>query len=111
MFAGNCNGPGGNGLVNEPRTVGFCARQRKKQIARLDVAAVHGEAGDTELAGPRVHHGVIAEQVAKSHGFPNLLTSPRRGEVEAEAQRRLRVRGVSTDLDSRKGPPPAATLT
>jgi hypothetical protein len=41
----------------------------------------------------------------------HLLTSPRRGEVEAGAQRRLRVRGVSTELDSRKGPSPAAHLT
>jgi hypothetical protein len=40
-----------------------------------------------------------------------LLASPRRGEVEAGARRRLRVRGFSTHSYSRKVPSPAAHLT
>ena len=62
--------------------------------------AVRGEAADGGLPRPHIEPNIIAKQVAKSHGLPNLLTSPRRGEVEAEAPARLRVRGLSTRPDS-----------
>jgi hypothetical protein len=39
------------------------------------------------------------------------VTSPRRGEVEAGAQRRLRVRGLSASQSVWKDPSPAAHLT
>src|SRR5258707_5004449 len=39
-----------------------------------------------------------------------FLTSPQRGEVEAGAQRRLRVRGLSTHSDSRIDPSPRCHL-
>src|SRR6201991_5394214 len=71
------------------------------------------------LARPRIAQGgdvidIYSETQRRGFGHSELLlTSPRRGEVEAGAQRRLRVRGVSVHEDSRRGatPPPAIAKT
>src|ERR1700754_259170 len=69
------------------------------------------------LARPRIAQGgdvidIYSETQRRGFGHSELLlTSPRRGEVEAGAQRRLRVRGVSVHEDSRRGPPPPAPPT
>jgi len=75
--------PGGNHRCALPAVIG---RQSHHQCA----AAARGPLAGDEFRLKRL-----------------LLTSPRRGEVEAGAQRRLRVRGLSTRSDSRKDPSPA----
>ena len=56
--------------IDKARAVGLAAGERKEQIARLHRAAVHGKARHHGLVRPRVDRGVIAEQVAQSHGLP-----------------------------------------
>ena len=54
MIAGNRDGAGRNRRIDEARAVGPAAGEREEQIARLDHAAVHGEARDVDRPGLRV---------------------------------------------------------
>jgi hypothetical protein len=60
---------------------------------------------------PAVEAARLEHDGFKSNRRDAHLTSPRRGEVEAGAPRRLGVRGLSARSDSRKVPSPAAHLT
>ena len=70
MIARHRHRAGCDGSVDEARAVGLAAGEREEQIARLDRAAVRGEAGHHDRFGLAVDRGVIAEQVAESHDLP-----------------------------------------
>ena len=70
LLSGHRNRTGSDRTLDEPCAVGLRTGEREKKIARLHGAAVHGEARDRDLAGPRIHSGVVAEKLAKFHGLP-----------------------------------------
>src|SRR6266702_646928 len=76
VLAGDRDSAGGNGRIDETRTVGLAAGKRKEKIARLHRAAVDRKATDLDrIRDPnrfrlRLDRSVIAEEVAKSHGLP-----------------------------------------
>ena len=56
--------------IDEARTVGLAARERKEQVARLDGAAVDRKAVHFDSFRTRIDRSVIAEEVAKFHVLP-----------------------------------------
>src|SRR4051812_3590511 len=73
---------------------------------------VQGRLRPCEGRRPRAEReqGLVHLQGVQEAGAGLAFTSPLRGEVEAEAQRRLRVRGLSTHSDSRIDPSPGSYL-
>src|SRR4051794_28011877 len=70
LFAGDRDCTGSNGGIDEARTIGLAAGDRKEQIAGLHRAAVHCEATHLDRIRLRFDRSVITEEIAKSHGLP-----------------------------------------
>ena len=70
MVARDRNRAGGNRGIDEARAVGLAAGEREEQIARLHRAAVDRKAPHLDRLRLRLDRGIIAEEVAKSHGLP-----------------------------------------
>ena len=70
MIAGDRNGARRYRGIDEARTVGLAARQRKEQVARLDGAAVDRKAAHIDSFRARFDRSVIAEEIAKFHVLP-----------------------------------------
>src|SRR3981189_1025109 len=72
MFAGDGDRTGGDGSINETRTVGLAAGEREEQVAGFYRAAIYRKAThlDRIRIRLRLERGIMAKEVAKSHGLP-----------------------------------------
>jgi len=76
-------------------------RRRGERAGRYDIERDRPSAGELDPRPPSDAGGAAGKYAG---GLRLRVTSPRRGEVEAEAQRRLRVRGLSTQLGLTESP-------
>ena len=79
MIAGDRNRTRRYRRIDEARTVGLAAGQRKEQVARLHRAAVDRKAAHFDSFRARFDRSVIAEEIAKFHVLPVRARAARRG--------------------------------
>src|SRR3981189_2285918 len=70
MFAGDGDRTGGDGSINETGPVELAAGEREEQVAGFYRAAIHRKTAHRDRIRLRLDRGIMAKEVAKSHGLP-----------------------------------------